>query len=255
MREGGLVPYIENPKTKGSGIVCCIPQTGRCPRGCADCFFQSDRSYLEPLGENTPNMPNIYDHVRGGVVRVNDGNDSNHQRELVLAATRHYERRFYNTSSPDDLEGYGAPVVLTVNPGEMTDVEFHGPMVWDDPPKNLMFARVRTNTWNRILIDKAVQWFTMHGVPVVLTFMTYWRSEPLFSLGLDHDSDYTYHKRTLNSYWAITNEAWRWVMHHYQDNPLVHSCGSEEISTTCRHCGNCLREYHATVERMRTARN
>jgi|GEM_PF-4975445 len=28
--------YIENPKTKGSGIICCIPQTGVCPIGCPD---------------------------------------------------------------------------------------------------------------------------------------------------------------------------------------------------------------------------
>lgn len=46
--------YIENPKTKGSGIVCAIPQTGVCPIGCEDCFFQSDRSFLEPLDENLP---------------------------------------------------------------------------------------------------------------------------------------------------------------------------------------------------------
>jgi hypothetical protein len=39
--------YIENPKTKGSGIVCAIPQPGVCPIGCEDCFFQSGRSFLE----------------------------------------------------------------------------------------------------------------------------------------------------------------------------------------------------------------
>ncbi len=46
--------YKENPKTKGSGIISCIPQKGVCPNKCEDCFFQSDRSYLEPLGENLP---------------------------------------------------------------------------------------------------------------------------------------------------------------------------------------------------------
>ncbi len=49
--------YKENPKTKGSGIICCIPQTGLCLMKCKDCFFQSGRSYLEPLEENLPNMP------------------------------------------------------------------------------------------------------------------------------------------------------------------------------------------------------
>jgi len=51
--------YKENPKTKGSGIICCIPQTGICPQKCDDCFFQSGRSYLEPLVDNLPNMPDF----------------------------------------------------------------------------------------------------------------------------------------------------------------------------------------------------
>lgn len=46
--------WIWNPKCKGSGIITCIPQAGRCPNNCADCFFQSGRSYLEPLEENLP---------------------------------------------------------------------------------------------------------------------------------------------------------------------------------------------------------
>ena len=66
--------YIENPKTKGSGIISCIPQKGICPNTCEDCFFQSGRSYLEPLDENLPNLPEEVDYQ---IVRVNDGNDSN----------------------------------------------------------------------------------------------------------------------------------------------------------------------------------
>jgi len=53
--------YKENPKTKGSGILCAIPQTGRCPMQCSDCFFQSGRSFLEPLDENLPNMPEFHE--------------------------------------------------------------------------------------------------------------------------------------------------------------------------------------------------
>ena len=52
------MPYKENPKTKGSGIICCIPQKGTCPNNCEDCFFQSGRSYLEPLSENLPRVKN-----------------------------------------------------------------------------------------------------------------------------------------------------------------------------------------------------
>jgi hypothetical protein len=244
------MPYIENPKTRGSGIVCCIPQRGRCPRGCADCFFQSGRSYLEPLEENTPNMPNRW-LVGDRVLRVNDGNDSNHERDVVLAATARFPRRFYNTSCPDDLRGYGAPVVLTVNPGEMTDERWHDvPPI--NVPRNLMFVRVRTNTWNLRIVDGAVKWYTQLKVPVVLTFMAYHAVDaPIPNpIPLGHTRGYEYRKRTTNSYWAITTEAWREIMRRYEDNPLVHSCGSEGITTACKHCGNCLREYHATVERM-----
>jgi hypothetical protein len=247
------MPYVENPKTRGSGIVCAIPQCGRCPRACPDCFFQSGRSYLEPLEEKTPNMPDRWADVRDRVVRVNDGNDSDHERARVLAATAHYPRRFYNTSSPRDLEGYGAPVVLTVNPGEMTDERFHYPNT-AHAPKNLMFVRVRTNTWNWRVVDAAVDWWTsLEKVPVVLTFMAYHEVDsPLPNpIPIGYTQDYEYRRRTLNSYWAITTGAWRRVMERYEHNPLVYSCGREGITSACRHCGNCLREWHATVERMR----
>ena len=249
--------YIENPKTRGSGIVCAIPQHGTCPRWCADCFFQSGRSYLEPLEEHTPNMPDPAD-VQDRVVRVNDGNDSNHQREYVLNMTDYYPQRFYNTSSPGDLEGYGAPVVLTVNPGEMTDEDFHRPP--EAPiPKNLMFVRARANTWNLHkrkgepgvhggVVDGVVDLWTSRDVPVVLTFMAYHEDD---SIPSGYHRDYDWRERTLNSYWAITHDAWKRVMARYEDNPLVYSCGTEGVSTACRHCGNCLREYWATVERMR----
>ena len=52
---------------------------------------------------------------------------------------------FFNTSIPNNLAGYGRPVVLTVNPGEMTDEDAH---LVRPIPDNLMFVRFRTNTWN-----------------------------------------------------------------------------------------------------------
>lgn len=244
--------YTENPKTAGSGIVCCIPQTGNCPVGCADCFFQSGNSYLEPLAENLPNIPSLR-QVGHKVVRVNDGNDSNVDRAEVIAQTSHFPLKFYNTSIPTDLEGFPGPVVLTVNPGQMTDRRFHDlrPI-----PRNLMFVRFRANTWNVALAELVVDHYArQHGVPVVMTFMAYHSVESIPENRLDR-SCYAERVRTLNSYWAITTDAWRKVMGEFQDDPLVYSCGvieGEKGTTKCKHCGNCLREFFSTMERLEGA--
>jgi len=242
--------YKENPKTAGSGIICCIPQTGPCPNGCQDCFYQSGRSYLEPLAANLPNLPSG-PMAKDRVVRVNDGNDSNVRRNEVMAAAGRYPLRFYNTAIPEDLGGFDAPVVLTVNPGPMTDTNFHrlAPI-----PANLMFVRVRTNTWNLDKVVKpAVAYYAGRQVPVVLTFMAYY----LAAVPETHRGDYVWRKRTLNHYQAIGTAAWRRIMGLWQDRPeekWVYSCGKlegEKADTSCKRCGNCLREYFAALERLR----
>jgi len=241
--------YIENPKTKGSGILCCIPQEGRCPVGCDDCFFQSGRSYLEPLNENLPNMPSP-EMAAGRVVRVNDGNDSNVDREHVIEATAGYPMRFFNTSRSERVAEFPGPVVLTVNPGKKTDKHFR---VIDRPPPNLMFVRVRANTWNRVLQNLTILHYAEVGVPVVLTWMAYFDTAD--KIPEEHRKNYQFRKRTLNSYWAITTEAWERCMAPHRHNKWVYSCGKieGELGTTaCRHCGNCLREYFATMERIRS---
>jgi hypothetical protein len=239
--------YIENPKTQGSGIVCAIPQKGRCPMGCADCFFQSGRSYLEPLEENTPNMPSL-EQAAGRVVRVNDGNDSSNDRELVERETDKYRDRFFNTSDQRFLGMYPSPVVLTVNPGNMTDSIFF--TLSEDVPKNLMFVRVRVNTWNLDLARRAIRWYAVQRkVPVVLTFMAYWGVSPTSdATWRDHQQFYEFRRRTLNEYWCIRVSKWREIMHDLGEN-RVYSCSGPGPSG-CKHCGNCLREYYATKERM-----
>lgn len=241
--------YKENPKTKGSGIVCAIPQKGICPNKCDDCFFQSGRSYFEPLDKNLPNMP-TRDDARNRIVRVNDGNDSNVDRETVIAATKDFKHKFYNTSIPENLEAFDAPVVLTINPGKMTDIGFYR-----FHTDNLMFVRLRANTWNKKLQQQAIQYYAEQQTPIVLTFMAYF--EIAHKIPQDHRINYVFRKRTLNHYWAITTRAWREIMHTYEDTPYekwVYSCGKlegEAGTSACRHCGNCLREYYATLERMR----
>ena len=243
--------YKENPKTAGSGIECCIPQSTGCPIGCADCFFQSGRGYLSPLENNLPNMPDPAEVERKGqVVRVNDGNDSNVDRDAVVAAVQCFPRRFYNTSIPAHLRDFDAPVVLTLNPGQHTDVDFYH--LADPVPSNIMFVRFRASTWNIGTIGKeAINYYTgLRGIPVVLTFMAYFDTADM--IPEDHRKNYVFRKRTLNSYWAITTQAWMELMSGFRTNELVYSCGHVEGEigdTKCKFCGNCLREWHAAMER------
>lgn len=231
-----------NPKVIDSGIITCIPQTGLCPNGCPDCFFQSGRSYLEPLEENLPHIPPSH-MAKGRVVRMNDGNDSNVKRDIVIKAAAQFDDVFFNTAIPEfDLPG---PVVLTVNPYPLTDTGFHKV---DPVPHNLMYVRVRTNMWNiTTVVDPVVEHYMQLGISVVLTFMAYYDTEIMEC----YRHHYEWRKRTVNSYHAIKYESWLWVMNRYRQQSCVYSCGREGVSSLCRDCGNCLREYFHCKERIR----
>jgi hypothetical protein len=235
--------YIENPKTKGSGIICAIPQVGQCPVKCDDCFFQSGRSYLEPLEKNLPNLPDV-DESNGFIVRMNDGNDSNNQRDVVVKAASEYRDAFYNTSMPLNLADFDRPVVLTVNPGKMTDKAAH----LIEISKNLMFVRFRINAWNLELADRVVKHYTNGRVkvPVVMTFMAYYTSQ----IPKEYADKYSLKKRTLNEYLVILPSEWKKIMDVYADNAYVYSCGKDSSTHSCSRCGNCLREYFNSKVRM-----
>lgn len=237
--------YKKNPKIAGSGILAAIPQNDTCPHKCLDCFFQSGRSYLEPFNENLPNLPPP-EKVDYRIVRVNDGNDSSHRMAEVISSTNVYKNRFFNTAIPKYLADFPGPVVLTVNPGKKTDTSAY---FLEDIPNNLMYVRFRANAWNLDLANKVVDYYTSREVPVVMTFMAYF----LEKLPEDHANKYIFRKRTMNSYWAITTNAWRDIMRTWEDNILVSSCSKiegEKGTYKCRHCGVCLREYFATMERI-----
>jgi hypothetical protein len=166
---------------------------------------------------------------------------------LVTSVTKQFPMKFYNTAIPKNLGGFDAPVVLTVNPGKQTDDSwakvFHTP--------NLMFVRVRANLWNSGLTNEAIQYYSGLEVPIILTFMAYYEIE---SIPQSWRWGYIQRKRTINSYWAITTDAWLEIMDKYRLNKWVYPCGKiegEKGTTACRHCGNCLREYFATIERMK----
>lgn len=234
--------YKENPKTKGSGIVCAIPQSGTCPMGCADCFFQSGRSYLEPLSENLPNVPDA-ETAHNRVVRMNDGNDSAHEMEKVIKCANKYQFAFYNTSCHNLVSELPGPTVLTINPAGITDSDFNElrPI-----PRNLMFVRFRANTWNVDLLDAAVGFYTGRDIPLIVTWMAYY-SQPIPDACSKY---YEWAKRTTNPYWVIRRETAKQIMDDYADNPYVYECGYKGTHQ-CGRCGNCLREYFATMERLR----
>jgi hypothetical protein len=232
--------YLENPKTKGSGIFCVIPQKEKCPRGCAGCFFYGGRSYLEPLEENLPNIP---EPQEGRVYRINDGGDSNVERDTVLRVSERYPLRFYNTSFPQ-FE-FDAPVVLTVNPGEMTDVNFYKV----EHPL-LMYVRYRVNTWNWRKIGKSlIMWYVERKVPVVLTWMAYEKEE---EIPQEHRKEYERATRTLNEYWCVKEEPWKKIMKQVKDTnfgKFVESCGTWE-QHECKWCGNCLKFFFKKREEL-----
>jgi hypothetical protein len=241
--------YIENPKTIDSGIMCTIPQTGKCPNNCEDCFFQSGRSYLEPLDNNLPNMYKYksIDDMYSKIIRINDGNDSNVNREKVIEMSERYINKFYNTSIPTDLEGFVDPVVLTINQGKMTDKKWHK---LDPIPKNLMFVRIRTNMWNmENVVRPAIVYYTEKRVPIVLTFMAYYDTP----VPEEYQDFYLFTERTLNSYWVLKSEEWKKIMDEFWKNDMVYSCSKiegENASRKCARCGNCVREFFVTKERI-----
>jgi len=234
--------WIYNPKTKGSGVICCIPQVGACPNKCPDCFFQSGRSYLEPLCDNLPHIPSS-DMAENRVVRMNDGNDSNYQRKLVEAVALGYKHVFFNTSQPYELDKFPAPFVLTINPNLMTDVDFHRV---DPIPKNIMFVRVRVNTWNPEVLTTAVQYYTSREVRVVITFMRYYTE----SISEEQKELYTFEKKVTNSYWYMKRSMQKDILSSFEDNPFVYECGYKDTHS-CKFCGNCIREYYRVIEECR----
>lgn len=227
--------YKENPKTKGSGIICCIPQTGECPNKCADCFYQSGQSYLEPLSENLPNIP-TKEMTNGRVVRVNDGHDSAIYPYLVLEVTKNFSEKFYNTSMVNGPDLLKWATVLTVNPGVMTDISFYKV---ESP--YLMFVRARTNMWNLQVVEDIIDFYAVkRSISVIITWMNY---HTLTLIPAPYRKFYEMKKHILNPYMSLTAEAISSVEHLF-GYPNVYECGK-----LCKDCGNCLREYYKWKEK------
>lgn len=213
-----------NPKLAGSNIVDAIPQTGECPVGCAECFYNGGRFY-RPL--DTPLMPTA-EEAEGKIVRVNTGHDSNIRRKSVIAATECFRHKFFNTALPKF--NFPGPVVFTCNSRKLKLVE--------NPPKNLMFVRVRVSTANLAEADKAVQhYWVKFGIPVVMTFMRYYDEA-----NVPNQTDYEFRKSILNIYWMAKVETVLGIMSRWsKTNPPVRGvrmCGTP-YSSFCGDCRNC----------------
>ncbi len=245
------MPTVRNPKQEGTPFWDCIPQVGPCPIGCSQCFYNRSGAYYVPIDK--PHVPTP-EEVGDGIVRMNCGNDSNNQRDLVIETAKKYQRFFFNTSIPRfDFPG---PVVLTANPKEEDWDCYAMPDYYDEwisLVRNLMFVRLRTSATNLPLIDKAVYRWTTAKVPVVITFMAYYDHVPTV---LEQVATavggpcYEWKVRHINSYYCPTKAFMQCVMSRYRGNRLVSMCSSIE-SSYGRACRNCETHYLQTRKRQR----
>ena len=236
---------VRNPKQEGTPFFDCIPQVGPCPINCSQCFYNRPGAYYVPIDK--PHVPTP-EEVGDGIVRMNCGNDSNNQRDLVIEAAKKYQRFFFNTSIPRyDFPG---PVVLTANPKEEDEAHYARPCLG---PQNLMFVRLRTSSTNLRLVDRAVVSWTAAQIPVVITFMSYYDHEPVVPLDVAAAVSgpcYEWRVRHINSYWCPTRNFMCHVLNRYAGNRLVSMCSSLN-SGYCRNCRNCETYYLQTMKRLR----
>lgn len=233
-----------NPKMMNSGIVDCIPQTGTCPIGCPGCFY--NKGFYLDIHKDLPLIPDPDEiNKHPFVVRMNSGNDSTVEKDLVVATAKKYKHAFFNTSEPD--LNFPGPVVVTVNPGKMTDNDFWTIKRFNMDLVNLMFVRVRVNWWNLELVQRVIKEYTTQQVPVVLTFMRY---NNLDDILLYCREFYEVKAHLINKYYC-PKRAYEFDLVNTlrKVHPLVYHCGNPH-SSLCVTCGNCLREYWATYIRM-----
>ncbi len=234
---------IRNPKQVETVLFDCVPQKGKCPIGCSQCFFNRPGAFYT----ETPSVP-TREEVEGGIVRMNCGADSNIERDLVIATALKYKDFFFNTSVPRfDFPG---PVVLTANPKE--EERLWMPAYEDQIPRNLMFVRLRVSSTNLNMIYDAARWYTHGNVPVVLTFMSYYDAEPKVPEAIESilGKCYEWRVRHINSYWCPTKQFIRFVMQQFRTNRLVSMCGSVDVGY-CKACRNCETYYVQTAKRLR----
>lgn len=225
-----------NPKQDGSNVFDCKPQSGPCPIGCNQCFYNRDGAFYVDI--HAPHMPTL-EEVGDGIMRVNSGHDSNIEREKSISESAIYPKRFFNTSIPKF--DFPAPVVWTANPQEEKPV----PLV--HIPDNVMFIRLRVSSTNYKHIAKAIRYY--HDVaPIVLTFMAYYDEEP------ENADNYVWKQRHINSYWCPTRDFMARVISAAKGltgvGRGVVMC-SDLDAYDCKSCRNCETYYYQTIKHMK----
>jgi len=185
--------------------------------------------------------------AEGKIVRMNSLYDSNIKRYLVLRAAKKYKHVFFNTSLPqfDKLPG---PIVYTANPREEEAIDMR--FMRAEGVEKLMFVRLRTSNTNLHRIAEAVRILHAYSdIPIVLTFMAYYESEPLRFLEMGRYSNlcYVWKKRHVNEYWCPTSGFKKHVLSMMRPiaGRQVTMCGTFE-SNYCKDCHNCESYYYIT---------
>lgn len=209
---------MSNSKMAGSNLVEVVPQTGKCPLNCNQCwhnrFPNTERIIPAPFDDK--------------IYRINSRHDSNVNKRMVIGVASHYRRKFFNTSIANF--GFPGPVVFTANPKEEEPVE---PV---DFPSNVMGVRLRVSKTNLDHVARAVGWITAQDVPVVLTFMSYYTTKPdlnYYDWKIRHDNEYYVPKKAFIDL----------VLARYVQNRLVHAC--KDYCKDCRLCETLYRLWES----------
>ncbi len=240
-----------NPKQEGSNIYSCRTQTGACPIGCNQCYYNRPGAYYNDISK--PNIPHVA-YVGNGIVKMNCGHDSNIERKLVIATAGQYKNSFFNTSIANyDFPG---PVVLTINCCEEEPKRAIMPPI--SVPPNLMFVRIRASASNLGDVHRLVTDWLLSDVPIVITFMAYYDNTVYHDMLTKRHSFYSdikqlyeYKTRHINTYWCPTREMKIRTMKslNAEHNKLLTMCSTFD-SNYCKDCRNCESYYWITRRRL-----